>query len=129
MLALVAKGSLHRVLPPLCIPTSEGPPPSSPPPSPPLRHAAKTTVYRLHVSADGSDTPLRLHMQGNDLLSGSHFDEYVVDYRQAALPVAWLPPALGVTVSKPTCVLWRCRCERRRDQVLVCGSAHPARAG
>lgn len=48
----------------------------------PSRHAAKTTVYRLHTSADGSDTPLRLHMQGNDLFSGSHFDEYVVDYSE-----------------------------------------------
>ncbi|KAL4421808.1 hypothetical protein ABPG77_001597 [Micractinium sp. CCAP 211/92] len=46
------------------------------------RHAAKTTVYRLHTSADGSDTPLRLHMRGNDLFSGSHFDEYVVDYSE-----------------------------------------------
>lgn len=66
------------------------------PPSPfaPARHAAKTTVYRLHVSADGDNTPLRLHMQGNDLLSGSHFDEYIVDYRQAPpAPPPLLPPA------------------------------------
>ncbi|KAL4448265.1 hypothetical protein ABPG75_005484 [Micractinium tetrahymenae] len=46
------------------------------------RHAAKVAVYRLHVAADDSDAPLRLHMQGNDLLSGSHFDEYVVDYSE-----------------------------------------------
>ena len=41
------------------------------------RHAAKTVVYRLHVSADGAATPLRLHMQGREMFSGSHFDECV----------------------------------------------------
>ena len=42
-------------------------------------HGAKVTIYTFYVgAADGQ--PLRLHEQGNDLFSGSHFDEYVADY-------------------------------------------------
>lgn len=36
------------------------------------------TLYKFYVSEDGQ--PLRLHMDGNDMFSGSHFDEYIADY-------------------------------------------------
>ena len=36
------------------------------------------TEYKFYVTADGQ--PLRLHQAGNDMFSGSHFDEYVADY-------------------------------------------------
>ncbi|EFN54048.1 hypothetical protein CHLNCDRAFT_136123 [Chlorella variabilis] len=42
------------------------------------RHEAKHVVYKFYAAADG--TPHRLHMHGNDMISGSHFDEWVVDY-------------------------------------------------
>ena len=36
------------------------------------RHASKHTVYKFYV--DGNGAPLRLHMHGNDIFSGAHFD-------------------------------------------------------
>ncbi|KAK9815144.1 hypothetical protein WJX73_008694 [Symbiochloris irregularis] len=42
------------------------------------RHESKHTVYKFYVTEEGA--PLRLHMQGNDLLSGAHFDKYIADY-------------------------------------------------
>ncbi|CAK0742229.1 hypothetical protein CVIRNUC_001381 [Coccomyxa viridis] len=41
-------------------------------------HGSKVTLYKLYVSNDGQ--PLRLHMDGNDIFSGAHFDEYIADY-------------------------------------------------
>ncbi|KAK9844357.1 hypothetical protein WJX74_001261 [Apatococcus lobatus] len=42
------------------------------------RHGRKETVYHFHVTAE--DRPVRLHMHGNDIFSGAHFDEYIADY-------------------------------------------------
>lgn len=88
------------------------------------RHGERETVYRFWASRDksrggggGGDErraaerggggaapplavllrPLRLHQQGPDLLSGSHFDEYVVDYGEL---VPGPPPASSF--EKPT---------------------------
>jgi hypothetical protein len=33
-------------------------------------------VYRFFVAAADGATPRRLHMHGNDLISGAHFDEW-----------------------------------------------------
>ncbi|EIE24547.1 cysteine proteinase [Coccomyxa subellipsoidea C-169] len=41
-------------------------------------HGAKVTVYKFYVAEDGA--PMRLHMDGNDMFSGAHFDEYIADY-------------------------------------------------
>ncbi|CAL5219433.1 g1262 [Coccomyxa viridis] len=41
-------------------------------------HGAKVTIYKLYATQDGQ--PLRLHMDGNDMFSGAHFDEYIADY-------------------------------------------------
>ena len=41
-------------------------------PLPLCRHGPKHTVYRFLVASDGA--PLRLHMHGNDMFSGAHFD-------------------------------------------------------
>lgn len=35
-------------------------------------------MYKFYVAEDG--TPMRLHMDGNDMFSGAHFDEYIADY-------------------------------------------------
>ena len=35
-------------------------------------------MYRFYVSPDGQ--PLRLHMHGNDIFSGAHFDKWIADY-------------------------------------------------
>ena len=42
------------------------------------RHQAKHVEYRFYVTPEGS--PVRLHMHGNDLFSGAHFDEWVADF-------------------------------------------------
>lgn len=42
------------------------------------QHEAKRVEYTFYVSLEGQ--PLRLHMFGNDIFSGAHFDEWVVDY-------------------------------------------------
>jgi hypothetical protein len=68
---------------------------------------AKVTLYKFYVSAD-SGQPLRLHQQGNDLFSGSHFDEYVADYLYLKPgpidPAVFQAPRIckGVAVQKPT---------------------------
>ena len=41
-------------------------------------HESKHVLYKFFISADGD--PIRFHMIGNDAFSGSHFDEWVVDY-------------------------------------------------
>ena len=43
------------------------------------RHENKVVKYKFYVSADGR-RPLRLHMHGNDIFSGAHFDEWIADY-------------------------------------------------
>lgn len=35
--------------------------------------------YNFYVTAEG--VPVRLHMFGQDMFSGSHFDTYIVDYQ------------------------------------------------
>ena len=68
---------------------------------------AKVTQYRFYVSEDGTQ-PLRLHQQGNDLFSGSHFDEYVADYAYLKAgpidPKVFEAPKIckGVAVNKPS---------------------------
>ena len=42
------------------------------------QHEAKRVEYTFYVTLD--QQPLRLHMFGNDIFSGAHFDEWVVDY-------------------------------------------------
>lgn len=42
------------------------------------RHEGKHVVYKFYTTPAG--TPRRLHMHGNDMFSGAHFDEWVVDY-------------------------------------------------
>lgn len=42
------------------------------------RHGQKTTIYKYYATSDGE--PLRLHMHGNDISSGAHFDEYLADF-------------------------------------------------
>ena len=71
------------------------------------RHGERETVYRFWASGGGKGgdggeqrgaaaaaaalpRPLRLHQLGPDVLSGSHFDEYVVDYGEL---VPGPPPA------------------------------------
>jgi len=46
------------------------------------RHASKTVQYNFYVTQneDGEPYPVRLHMIGNDIFSGAHFDEWVADY-------------------------------------------------
>lgn len=44
------------------------------------RHEAKLVEYNFFVGSDG--TPLKLHMLGNDLFSGAHYDEWVVQYTE-----------------------------------------------
>ena len=59
-------------------------------------HGAKVTMYKFYVAEDGA--PLRLHMDGNDMFSGAHFDEYIADYEYLkAGPVdqdVFRPPAI-----------------------------------
>ena len=59
-------------------------------------HGAKVTVYKFYVAEDGA--PMRLHMDGNDMFSGAHFDEYIADYEYLkAGPVdaaVFEPPAI-----------------------------------
>ncbi|CAL8467551.1 g7089 [Coccomyxa elongata] len=59
-------------------------------------HGAKVTLYKFYVAEDGA--PLRLHMDGNDMFSGAHFDEYIADYEYLkAGPVdedVFRPPAI-----------------------------------
>ncbi|KAL4539565.1 hypothetical protein Ndes2437B_g02068 [Nannochloris sp. 'desiccata'] len=45
-------------------------------------HASKTVQYNFYVTQkeDGQPHPVRLHMTGNDIFSGAHFDEWVADY-------------------------------------------------
>ena len=78
------------------------------------RHGERETVYRFWASGGGKGgdggeqrgaaaaaaalpRPLRLHQLGPDVLSGSHFDEYVVDYGEL---VPGPPPA--ASFEKPT---------------------------
>ncbi|KAK9824976.1 hypothetical protein WJX81_002463 [Elliptochloris bilobata] len=68
-------------------------------------HGVKVTRYAFHASiADGA--PLRLAMRGQDLFSGSHFDEYVAEYlsfKPGAPPSSvFNPPAecAGVAAAK-----------------------------
>lgn len=42
------------------------------------RHEAKTVQYRFFVGNNG--IPLKLHMLGNDLLSGAHYDEWIIEF-------------------------------------------------
>lgn len=53
-------------------------------------------MYKFYVAEDGA--PLRLHMDGNDMFSGAHFDEYIADYEYfKAGPVdedVFRPPAI-----------------------------------
>ncbi|KAL3135552.1 hypothetical protein ABBQ38_006030 [Trebouxia sp. C0009 RCD-2024] len=42
------------------------------------RHGRKTTIYKYYATTEG--TPVRLHMHGNDISSGAHFDEYLADF-------------------------------------------------
>ena len=44
------------------------------------RHQVKQVDYRFYVSLDNK--PVRLWMRGNDEITGSHFDEYIVDYKR-----------------------------------------------
>jgi C1A family cysteine protease len=45
-------------------------------------HASKTVQYNFYVTQkeDGQQHPVRLHMIGNDIFSGAHYDEWVADY-------------------------------------------------
>ena len=40
------------------------------------KHQAKTTRYSFYVRDNGS--PVKLHQHGNDIFTGSHFDEWLV---------------------------------------------------
>lgn len=42
------------------------------------KHEAKTVQYKFYASPSGD--PVRLHMLGNDLFSGAHYDEWIADY-------------------------------------------------
>eukprot|EP00884_Botryococcus_braunii_P023226 jgi/Botrbrau1/9588/Bobra.106_2s0011.2 len=42
------------------------------------RHGAKLAQYNFYVTEDG--LPVRMHMHGQDMFSGSHYDTYIADY-------------------------------------------------
>ncbi|KAK9814317.1 hypothetical protein WJX72_003933 [[Myrmecia] bisecta] len=66
------------------------------------QHGKKVTIYTFHATLDGA--PLRLHMHGNDLFSGSHFDEWVADYTSFRPgrpdPVVFDPPKICENVER-----------------------------
>ena len=77
-------------------------------------HGAKVTLYKFYVAEDGA--PMRLHMDGNDMFSGAHFDEYIADYEYLkAGPVdgaVFQPPAI---------------CHGQQEQILARPPAFPLR--
>ena len=80
----------------------------------PRSHGAKVTINKFYVAEDGA--PLRLHMDGNDMFSGAHFDEYIADYEYLkAGPVdaaVFEPPAI---------------CDGQQEQILARPPAFPLR--
>lgn len=82
----------------------------SPPSFPSLccRHEGKQVVYRFFVAAADGATPRRLHMHGNDLISGAHFDEWCAALERLLLLLLLLLRTAQSWVWTPHAYLYRC---------------------